>query len=174
MINAPKIPSKFRADPPMRGFWGPVRLRSYRGFGPGGFNTKLSGAVFPGFNTGSGFSITALADLPGAYLFTDDDANATGGTVSSTAATIYAIAVDNSRNTSPVYVKLYGAAIGSVEVGTTDPAMTIPAMAGKTAEMAFPGGLAFATAVSEATVTDAGTAGDESPIMPVTVKVVYV
>ena len=81
------------------------------------------------------------------------DNNVTGA-----AATLYMVDVDNSLNGGEVaYLKLYNDA--APVVGTTAPDMVIMLPAATRRTVAFPEGLAFATALSMACVTTGGTSG---------------
>jgi len=103
-------------------------------------------------------------------LVRDTTSNATAeNDVNGGAAVFYGIEVDNSLNSSAVYVKLYNNA--GPTVGTTAPDITMKVSAGSTRRMMVAEGIAFATALSFATVTDGGgTAGTTNPTNSVVVS----
>ena len=69
-----------------------------------------------------------------------------------------------------VYLKLYEAAKGSVTVGTTPPSFIFSCPAQATRQFNFVDGISWATALSFATVTAAGTGGTGSPTESVIVR----
>jgi hypothetical protein len=120
----------------------------------------------------------AVTNLPigvpsGASRYENTATNNTKSAVKASSGTLYAIVVDNTANAAISYVKLWDLGSGSVTVGTTAPDMIfkIPASGKKT--IIFQDGLAFATALTEATVTAGGTAGVTSPSSNVILDIVY-
>lgn len=93
--------------------------------------------------------------------------------IKGSAGTLYAIEIDNSLNAAVSYVKLWDAASGSVTVGTTAPDWIFRVAASVSRTVMFPQGVAFATALSIAAVTAAGTAGVTGPTSALTCRVVY-
>lgn len=107
-----------------------------------------------------------LAFTSGLKQIRDTTANGTGeNDVNGGAATLYGIRVDNTQNSTPVFLKLYNHA--SPTIGTTDPDLILKVKNGVTRRVMFPKGLAFATAISMACVTTGGTAGTTNPTNPV-------
>lgn len=112
-------------------------------------------------------------------VFTDTAMGNTPDAVKATSALVYSVRVDNSLNVgSPVYVKLYNVAAGSVVVGTTAPdeIIYVP-MSAIITHVFFTSALAgktFAIGLAAACVTTAGTAGTTAPVNSVVVSVNYV
>lgn len=117
---------------------------------------------------------TNMNDLAGSILFTDTDNAGTVVGVKASSAVIYAIDIDNSANAATTFVKLWNVASGSVTIGTTPPDMIIPVPASTRLPIPIPSGITFATAVTVASVTAAGTAGSTGPTSDVIVRLVYV
>lgn len=119
-------------------------------------------------------AIQAMSVASGLKLVRDADADGTGeNDVDGGACTLWLVLIDNTGNDSDrVYLKLYDHA--SPTIGTTVNNMSIPASAGQTVTMAIlPAGLAFATALSFACVTNGGgTAGTTDPTNAVAVALV--
>ncbi len=91
--------------------------------------------------------------------------------VNSGAATLYLISIDNTANAAQKnYLKLYNSLTATV--GTTAPDIIIPVPGGSTVTVAMPEGVSFATGLSFATVTTAGTAGATNPTSDVSVVIV--
>lgn len=90
--------------------------------------------------------------------------------VDSTSGTLHSIVVDNSANAAASYLKLWDAASGSVTVGTTAPDWTFKVPASTKRTIVFHDGAAYATALSAACVTTAGTAGVTGPTSDVVVE----
>ena len=93
----------------------------------------------------------------------DFDETANDNVLAAAATSISFIRIDNSANAAATsYAKLYNAT--SATVGTTAPNLIIPVSGGSTVIVAVVGEvLAFATGVSAACVTTAGTAGTTGP-----------
>lgn len=117
---------------------------------------------------------TSLPALASTFLFTDTVSANAAIPVKASSATLYAIDVDNTANASASYTKIWNVASGSVVVGTTVPDMIILVPASTRVSIPIPAGIVFGTALSEATVTTAGTAGTTSPSSSVIVRLVYV
>ena len=105
-------------------------------------------------------------------IIRDTDSDATSeDNVNSGAAVLYLLSVNNSANSGTrVHLKMYDAT--SATIGTTAPDMIIGVPGGATVTMSVPEGLSFATGLSYATVTEAGTAGTTSPTGNVSVVLV--
>ena len=113
-----------------------------------------------------------LSNPVGTAIFVDTSSTNTAAVISGSAGTVYTIDVDNRNNSGAVYVKLWNTAAASVTVGVTDPVIQVrcPALT----RMSFtygPNGVAFSTAISSATTTDAGTAGTAAPTNSVILRV---
>lgn len=114
-----------------------------------------------------------VAQISGAKLFVDTvNANAAVA-ISTTAVSLYELEMDNTANAAISYVKFWDLGTGSVTVGTTAPFMVLMVPASTKITAVFTGGVAFATAISAATVTTAGTAGTTSPTSSFILKAVY-
>ena len=111
-------------------------------------------------------------------IFLDTAMGATVDSVKATSAQVYSISVNNLLNASPVYVKLYNLASGSVTVGTTAPDEVIYVPAGLIIPVFYFTGAApgkvFASALSAFAVTTGGTAGSTSPSSATIVTINYV
>ena len=105
------------------------------------------------------------------FVIRETDSNATANNdVTATSATLYWVYIDNRANSAKSYLKLYNAAAPTV--GTTAPDMILPCNGNDDVDYSFPEGIAFATAISFATVTTAGTAGVTGPTNDVSVTLV--
>lgn len=121
-------------------------------------------------------STTLVAvDVPsGLTHFKETDLNATKAAVKASAGTLYAIIIDNTANAAEAeYVKLWDAASGSVTVGTTAPDWVFKIPAAVKRAIVFTEGVAFATALTAACVTTAGTAGTTNPTSDVVVTIIF-
>jgi hypothetical protein len=114
-----------------------------------------------------------VASPSGATSYVNTDSNETKSAVRASSGTIYAIVIDNTANASASYVKLYDAASGNVTVGTTAPDWIFKAAASVKKTYVMPEGIAFATALTEASVTAGGTAGTTGPTSDVALSIVY-
>jgi hypothetical protein len=84
---------------------------------------------------------------------------------------IFQVRIDNSANTSAVYLKIYDAAsAASVTVGTTDPDMIFPCAGESVAEFSLYPGAYITNGLHMACVTTPGTAGTTSPSSSVIVR----
>lgn len=119
-------------------------------------------------------SNTSVAALSSAVLFVDTVSANTATSVKGSSTVIYSIEIDNTANAAASFTKLWNTASGSVTVGTTAPDAVFIVPASTKITIVFPGGVTFGTAVTEATVTAAGTAGSTSPSSSVIVRIVYV
>ncbi len=119
-------------------------------------------------------AIQAMSVASGLKLVRDADCDGTAeNDVDAGSCTLWLVLIDNTGNDSDrVYLKLWDHAAPTV--GTTAPNLTLPASAGQTVTMAIlPAGLAFATGLSLACVTNGGgTAGTGDPTNAVAVALV--
>lgn len=84
---------------------------------------------------------------------------------------IFQVRIDNSANTSAVYLKIYDAAsAASVAVGTTAPDMIFPCAGESVAEFSLYPGAQIVNGLHMACVTTPGTAGATSPSSSVIVR----
>lgn len=102
---------------------------------------------------------------------TDADGTSEAG-VTGASTVIYMIHVDNTLNSAASYLKLYNAAAPTI--GTTAPDIIVMAPAASVKTLYIPEGVTFATDLSFACVTTAGTAGTTSPTSDVAVTLVVV
>ena len=103
-------------------------------------------------------------------IIRDAVANATAeNNVNDGAGTIYAVTIDNAANANKEYLKLYN--VAAPTVGTTDLDMILMIVASVKRTFVFKTGNNFATAVSYACVTTAGTAGTTNPVSTVLVDI---
>lgn len=98
----------------------------------------------------------------GTELFRTLDADETEEEAKGTAGSLYGWYFYND-GAAEVYVKLYNATAANVVVGTTTPKMTIPVPAGSAANMAFPPGIKFDTAITIAATTGVADADTTAP-----------
>ena len=116
-------------------------------------------------------SLTTQSNALGTTVIEDTAASATlVGNVTGSSGTIYYVEVDNTANSAPTYFKVYNAT--GPTVGTTAPDLILRAPASTREYFVFPTGLAFATAISYAAVTAAGTGGTSSASSAVTIRIV--
>lgn len=108
----------------------------------------------------------------GLKIVRDTDADATGEMdMGPGNSTLWLVSIDNSANAAQkVYFKLWDATAPTV--GTTAPDVVIPIPGGSTVTMAVLEGLNFATGISAACVTTAGTGGITSPTSDVVTALV--
>tara|TARA_R100000152_G_C6780653_1_gene213672 strand:+ start:1068 stop:1439 length:372 start_codon:yes stop_codon:yes gene_type:complete len=116
-----------------------------------------------------------LGHIPGSYigatLIEDTAANATKQIGKASSGTIYQVFIDNTSNSSAVYLKVYDLASGSVTVGQTHPDFVFPCPGSGKRQFNFPDGIAFATAFTYAITTSPGTAGSSDPSPTPTVRI---
>ena len=120
-------------------------------------------------------SVTTLPAAIGTTV-AEDTANNASGHLNIDAAgspTINTVEIDNTANNHAVYTKFYDAAAPTV--GTDAPEMILPCLAGVAVKYHWPDGLVgiFPTALSYATVKEAGTGGTSSPDSSIPVSVLY-
>ena len=116
-------------------------------------------------------SITVQNNALGAKVVEDTAVTATAVTnVIGSTGTLYYVEVDNTNNSAASYLKIWDHA--SPTVGTTAPNMVLRAPASTREYIVFPTGIAFATAISYACVTAAGTGGTGSPSSAVTIRLI--
>lgn len=114
-------------------------------------------------------TVTQLA----ASEFVDTVNGATAVAVKASAGTLHYIEVDNSANAAVTYTKLWNATTGSVTVGTTAPDWVYMVPASVKIPFPVPGGVAFATALTVASLTTGGTAGTTAPSSAAIVRIIY-
>jgi len=113
-------------------------------------------------------------DAPsGLSRYKNTDSNETKSGVKASSGTIYSIIIDNTANAAVSYLKLYDAASGSVTVGTTAPDWIFKVAASTKVTILFPEGIAFGTALTEASLTAGGTAGSTGPTSDMAVTILY-
>jgi len=100
----------------------------------------------------------------------ESDAGSTATVIESSAATVYSVQANNTAVSSDVFVKLYNNASPTIGTSSPDMILKIPASTVKTYH--FTSGVVFATALSVACLTAAGTGGVVDP-GTVVVKIVY-
>ena len=109
---------------------------------------------------------TYKTSIPGTISdarWTDDGASATEVEVSSSAINVDQVRIDNTANSTKLYLKLYNLAASSLTVGTNSPESILPIEAGSSVEYKFDPGMVFGTALCYAVVTTGGTAGTACP-----------
>lgn len=122
-------------------------------------------------------TVTPLADrAAGSEEAFDDSVDATIQAVVSGAKKIVSLELDNSLNSAATFFKMWDLASGSVTVGTTAPDWIIKVAASEKPVINVPSAdtpFKFATAISWAAVTTAGTAGTTSPTSAFKVRAIY-
>ena len=114
-----------------------------------------------------------LGYVSGAKSFADSAAGSTANAVVASAATVYAITIDNTLNAAAdTYFKLYDSA-GAINVGTSVPDYVIRCRQGVKRTLVIPDGLYFANGIAEAALTTGGTAGSTGPTSNVPISIVY-
>ena len=114
-------------------------------------------------------SVTLQQGALAARIIEDTAVTSTAVTnVTGAAANLYYVEIDNTANTVASFVKFYNNA--SPTVGTPPPDVALRPVAGAKEYFVFPTSIAFATALSYACVTTAGTAGTTSPTNSVIVR----
>lgn len=120
---------------------------------------------------GTALSTMTVAGPDYTYVDHDTTSNSTYGVHKASSATVSSIAIDNTDGSGDVHSKFYNNATPTV--GTTAPSIIVRAKAGRKSVRMFRTALSFATALTSATVQEAGTAGTTSPAASVTLDVAY-
>ena len=118
-------------------------------------------------------SVIDIATPAGLKKYRDTDLQATKTAIDTTSGTIHSIVIDNSANAAVSYLKLWDAASGDVTVGTTAPDWVEKVAASTKRTIVMHEGAAYATALTAACVTTAGTAGTTDPTSSVVVEIIY-
>ena len=122
-------------------------------------------------------TLSNVANPLGTLLVTDTEANGTAEeNATGATGTIYSIQIDNTLNTSSVYVKIADNAMAGTTSSDQTPNWVYYAPAGKTVTYACPGGSPFGTALSFwGTTVKASSTGQaltqSDPTNAVTVKI---
>jgi len=114
---------------------------------------------------------TSIAGSISSARWTDDAASATEVEVSTSSINIHQVRIDNTANSTILYLKLYNLAASSLTVGSNSPESILPVDAGSTVEYDFDPGMAFGTALCYAVVTTPGTAGTTAPATAITLEI---
>ena len=116
-------------------------------------------------------SVTTQYGVLGGKVVADTNANATGvDNVTSASGSIFYCEIDNTANSTAIYLKWYNSA--SPTIGVTEPNIVFRVGAGESQYFNMPQGIAFGTAFSYACTTAGGTAGDTSPTHAVSIKAI--
>ncbi len=118
-------------------------------------------------------SIISIDSPSGLTRYKETDLAETKSAVKASSGTIWAIIVDNAANGAASYLKLWDAASGDVTVGTTAPDWVFKLPASTKRTITIPDGAAFATALTAACVTTAGTAGVTGPTSNVEITILF-
>ena len=108
-------------------------------------------------------SLTGVVADAGGTFATQTTATSTPDTLKSGSGTLFKVEINNTTNSSPVFVKLYNNGGGAPTVGSTDPAFVFKCPASVSRVYSCPKGTAFANALYAACVTTGGTAGTGNP-----------
>ena len=103
--------------------------------------------------------------------WTDDAATATEVEASSSAINVDQVRIDNTANSTKLYLKLYNLAASSLTVGSNSPESILAVEAGSSVEYGFDPGMVFGTALCYAVVTTGGTAGTAGPGTAITLEI---
>jgi len=114
---------------------------------------------------------TSIASSVSSARWTDTAATATEVEVSTSSINIHQVRIDNTANSTKLYLKLYNLAASSLTVGSNSPESILPVEAGSSVEYGFDPGMAFGTALCYAVVTTGGTAGSTDPGTAITVEI---
>ena len=116
-------------------------------------------------------SVGAISARLGDKLVYQGTATATADTdVTAAAASVYVVDIDNTLNSTPVYLKLYDTA--SVTTGTTAIVGCYKGEPSSRTIYHITAGIAFGTALSFACTKEAGSAGSTSPTNSVVVRLI--
>jgi hypothetical protein len=105
----------------------------------------------------------------GTIIIEDADANNTKEAVATTAGAIHSVYINNTHN-AQVYVKLYELTAANTTVGTHHPSFVFSCPASTSRQYNFPDELPWATALTMACTTTAGTGGTTNPGATVLVR----
>jgi hypothetical protein len=109
---------------------------------------------------------TNVATLPvnygGSLVYRNLDLDEADAAVSSTSATLYGWHLFNSAG-STRFFKFYNSTVANTNVGTSTPVLTIPIPAGAAANVYFPQGIRFSTAITVACVTGVADSSTGAP-----------
>ena len=107
----------------------------------------------------------------GTHVATDATPTSTHQTLTAGAATIYAVHIDNTANSTKAYLKFYNT--GSPTVGTTEPSVVLMAPASGSLQYSFLEGIILGAACTYACVNTGGTSGtnDLDQAVPITIIV---
>ena len=108
-------------------------------------------------------SLTTVIPDAGGTFAVQTGATATPDTLKASGGTLFKVEIDNTANSSSVYLKLYNNVGGAPTVGTTDPAFVFKCPASASKVYSCPKGTAFSNALYAACVTTGGTAGTSNP-----------
>tara|TARA_X000001388_G_scaffold36596_1_gene25894 strand:- start:510 stop:875 length:366 start_codon:yes stop_codon:yes gene_type:complete len=117
-------------------------------------------------------SLVGVVANAGATHAIQTDATSTVDVLKAGSGTLYKVEINNTTNSSPVYVKLW-LSTGSITVGTTDPHYVFKCPASVTRSYSCPKGAAFATGLKAACVTTGGTAGTSNPTNDVIYRILF-
>lgn len=105
------------------------------------------------------------------FTIEDTTANATPELADHTPGTLYMLYVNNTANSSTVYVKLWNNDDQTaITVGSTAPSLIFPVAGSKSQQFCFPDGFAYSDGLVVACVTSGGTEGTTAPSSSVVVR----
>jgi hypothetical protein len=112
------------------------------------------------------------------FLWTDTQIGGAVQTAKGSSAVAFYINIDNTGNSSPVFLKVYDGLQSTITVGTSGPDLIFKCLAGKmNSFILYTGsefGFTFDNGISLACTTQNGTQGTTSPVNPVKVVVAFV
>ena len=110
-----------------------------------------------------------IADVGGTHAV-QTSATSTVDSLTTSAGSIFKVEIDNSANSSAVYLRLWDVTPG-VTVGDTDPSWVFMCPASVTRVYSCAKGSPYATGIQVACVTTGGTAGSTNPTNPVIYRI---
>ena len=119
------------------------------------------------------FSLIQQVADAGTLQAVQTDATNTTDTLKSGSGTLFKVEINNTANSSAVYVKLYNNAGGAPTGDGTDPNYVFKCPASTTKVYSCPKGTAFPNALYARCVTTAGTAGTSNPTNDVIYRIIF-
>ncbi len=117
-------------------------------------------------------SLTGVVADAGGTFAVQTDATSTTDTLKSGSGTLFKVEINNTTNSSPVFLKLYNNT-GGAATDSTDPAFVFKCPASVTRVYSCPKGTAFANALYARCVTTGGTAGTGNPTNDVIYRILF-
>ena len=116
--------------------------------------------------------IGVVSDAGGTHAV-QTSATTTTDTLKASGGTLFKVEINNTANSSAVYLKLYNNVGGAVTGDGTDPNYVFKCPASSTKVYSCPKGTAFANALYARCVTTGGTAGTGNATSPVVYRILF-